>query len=684
MSTTLPPLPSPTSTRPTAPSSETGGNFPSAPPRRSPWRRRLTTLLVLIGLPLAAYQSRAAWWPTLVRFAPWLGKLPVSERKLDGLVLETVKRGPFQITVTERGTLDSMRNAVLTSKVEGSTTIISIVKEGEHVKEGDLVVELDSSALQDKLTQQQIAVTNAKSQLDTAMENVEIQKQQNASDIAAAELKLKLAQLDLENYEKADGDFAQQKRELEAQLTLARDKLAQAKEQEEYFERLVKKGFKTQNELNAVRITKRTEEINVEVALNKLKLLEEATYVRTITELKANAEEYARDLQRWQAKAKAALSQKEAELEGKRLAYQIELDRLERLQAQIAACKIYAPQDGQVIYANQRDGRSSDQVLIEEGATVRERQPIVTLPDLTAMKVNARVHESRISLMRKGLPVTVKVDAFPDETFRGEVDAVASVPSSTGSSFMRDIKEYEATIRILDENEKVSKLRPGLTAQLEVLVESRDDVLQAPIQAVLNIVGQQIAFVVNGKTVERRDVTVGQTNDRFVEILSGLAEGDLVVMNPRSHFEREIKEYEAELIKRQADKPQTPPGMMPPVEPAGSDRPAARPDRPNGPPSGPSESAPGPGGPVPGGPAPGSEGRPRGPGGDPVAFFERMDKDGNGKLSGDELPEFLRARAAEMDTDGDGAVTLEEFKTARARFSGGGRPGGAAAAGGSE
>lgn len=582
-----------------------------------------------------------------------------------------------------------MRNAVLTSKVEGSTTIIYIVKEGEHVKQGDLVVELDSSALQDKLTQQQIAVTNAKAQLETAMENVEIQKQQNASDIAAAELKLKLAQLDLENYEKADGDFAQQKRELEAQLTLARDKLAQAREQEEYFERLVKKGFKTQNELNAVRITRRTEEINVEVALNKLKLLEEATYVRTITELKANAEEYARDLQRWQAKAKAALSQKEAELEGKRLAYQIELDRLERLQAQIAACKIYAPQDGQVIYANQRDGRSSDQVLIEEGATVRERQPIVTLPDLTAMKVNARVHESRISLIRKGLPVTVKVDAFPDELFRGEVDSVASVPSSTGSSFMRDIKEYEATVRIIEPDEKVSKLRPGLTAQLEVLVEARDDVLQAPIQSVLNIVGQQVAFVVVGKTVERRDVTVGQTNDRFVEILSGLQEGDRVVMNPRSHFEKEIKEYEAELIKKQAEKPPTlPEGASAGADPAGSASPSQgpQPARPEG---GPARPEAPPFGPGRGGVPPSSEGappegRPRGPGGDPVAFFERMDRDGNGQLTSEELPEFLRSRAAEMDSNGDGAVSLEEFKAARSRFSGGGRPGGAAPAGGSE
>src|SRR5581483_9322832 len=148
--------------------------------------------------------------------------------------------------------------------------------------------------------------------------------------------------------------------------------------------------------------------------------------------------EFEKEIARVKLKGEAALAQKMADVKAARKQFEVEQDKLELLRKQIAACKIYAPQDGQVIYANQKDGRSSDQVLIEEGATVRERQQIVTLPDLSEMKVNARVHESRISLMRVGLPVTVKVDAFPDETFRGRVDNVASVPSSTGSSYMRD------------------------------------------------------------------------------------------------------------------------------------------------------------------------------------------------------------------------------------------------------
>lgn len=566
-----------------------------------------------------------------------------------------------------------MKNAVLTSKVEGSNTIISIVPEGTHVKEGDLICELDSSILVDKEIQQQIAVTTAKSLLDTAQENVEIQNQQNASDIAAAELKQDLADLDYKKFIKEGGDYDQQKGALVAQVTLAKDKLQQSEELEAYTERLVKKGFKTQNELVSIRITKQSDTINLQLAKDQLNLLENFTRERTLRELEANAAEFRREVERVRLKAKSALNQKESDRDSRLLSHKIEIDRLERLQNQIKACKLYAPQDGQVIYVNQRDGRSSDQVLIEEGASVRERQQIVTLPDLSEMKVNARVHESRISLMRTGLPVTVKVDAFPDETFRGQVSSVASVPSSTGSSYMRDIKEYEAVIRLLDDEDKVSKLRPGLTAQLEVLVESRDDVLQAPIQSVLNVVGKPVAFVIAGDRVERRDVEVGQTNERVIEIVKGMNEGDLVVMNSRTHFEREIKELEAELIKKNAEQSsQEPMKLLPPA------------DLQNGPPAGdvlPPGRAPG-GGPAggPSGERPGSgSASPAGPTGgrnfDPVARFTQQDANGDGKLTADEWSERMKERAPGMDTDGDGAVSLDEYKTAMANFTPGGAGG---------
>jgi HlyD family secretion protein len=564
-----------------------------------------------------------------------------------------------------------MKSTTLTSKVEGSTTIIFIVPEGTNVNAGDLVVELDSAPLVEREKTQEIAVSSAESLLLTAEKAVEIQETQNLSDMAAAQLKLDLAELDLDKFK--NGDFLQQQNELRSLSSLAEEKAQQAKEYSDFMARLVKKGYKTQNDLEQALITEKTERTNFNVAEEKLKVLEKYMYDRTIKELTALAEESKNEIARVKLKGEAALAQAQSEVKAKSKSFEVEQDKHALLKRQIAACKIIAPQDGQVIYANQRDGRSSEQVLIEEGSTVRERQQIVTLPDLSGMKVNARIHESRISLMRPGLPVTVKIDAFPDENYRGVVDTVASVPSSTGSSYMRDIKEYEAIVRLLDQDDKVSKLRPGLTAQLEVLVESRDEVLQAPIQSVLTIIGKQFAFFVNGNRVGHREVTVGQTNERMVEILKGADVGDEVVMNPRSHFERELKELEAKLVQEQTENPPAvvpPPNGLPGIapQPPGGLTPGQAP--PNFRPG--SEPGPGPsgGGNLP----PGSEGRRAF---DPLARFQQQDANGDGKLTSDEWSERMKDRAPGMDKDGDGAVSLDEYKTAMANFvpgAGGGQP----------
>lgn len=577
-----------------------------------------------------------------------------------------VRRGPFQVTVTERGTLDSMRNAVLSCKVEGSTTIISIVPEGTHVKEGDIVCELDSSALKDKEIQQQISVTSAQALYDQAKENVEIQKTQNESDIAAAKLKLDLAKLDEKKFK--EGDYEQQRKELEGQVELAREDLTRAKEDFEYTERLTRKGYKTQNDLEASRIAVRQKELAVSVAEEKLRVLSEFTYTRQVQELEANAKEFARELERTERKSLAALAQKESELAAKELTLKVEASKLERMRQQIEFCVLRAPQDGQVIYANRTDGRS-ESILIEEGATVRERQAIINLPDLEKMKVNARVHESRISLIRSGLPVNVKIDAVPDEVFRGELDTVGSVPSST-NFFNRDVKEYDAVVRLLDPPEKMGTLRPGLTAGVEVLVEQRDDVLQAPVQSIVTVAARQFAFVVKGKQIERREVKVGQTNDRTIEVLEGLEENAAVVMNPRSQFATELNDLETKLVKEQAEEAAKNPRPVgaPSTGAAGAPLPSGGPGGAGGGPGGPGDAAPG-----------GGSGRPRM---DPAERFKSLDANGDGKITEGEADERMKSGFANFDADGDGGITQAEMNAAMARFRAAGGAGGSGGPGG--
>ncbi len=179
---------------------------------------------------------------------------------------------------------------------------------------------------------------------------------------------------------------------------------------------------------------------------------------------------------------------------------------------------------------------------------------------------------------------------------------------------------------------------------------------------------KQFAFVVVGDTVQRKDVTIGQTNERMIEIVAGMVEGDQIVMNPRTHFKKEIEELEAEQASQQSkvdDENQPKPaktqdklpptGSTPGSPPANGDKPvAANPAREGRAPGQPSEG-----------------GRPAF---DPVARFKALDQNGDGKVTKDEADERMLSRFDTFDGDGDGAISQAEWTSAMAKFrsSGGG------------
>ena len=476
-------------------------------------------------------------------------------RKESDVVVDTVERGPFLVTLSVQGHLDSQKNATLVSEVEGTTTIISIVSEGTLVKAGEVVCQLDSSAMAEKAKQQEITVAQADAALTQARENLAIQKTQNESDIAAAVLKLELARLDLKKFEM--GEYPKQKNDLEGNVTLAEQNLAKSQDAFEFTNRQVKKGYKTQAELEASRIQVRQDTLKLQSSKEELKVLTVYTKERTETELAANSKELERDLARVKLKSISAEAQAEKEHKSRELTSEIENDKLNKLKRQIAVCTIRAPQDGEVVYANQSSGNgrggSSQADIIAEGTVVRERQQIINLPDVTLMKVSCRIHESLIGSVKKGLTAKARIDAYPDEVFNGVVSIVASVPMS-GKWPNTDLREYDTQIFLTDETAKVSKLRPGLTAQLELLVDSRGDVMQCPIQAVVAAGEKHLVYVQTPEGHRQQFVKTGESNTSHVEIVEGLDVGDKVVMNPRTRFPDEIASLEAALQSEESSR----------------------------------------------------------------------------------------------------------------------------------
>lgn len=570
------------------------------------------------------------------------------------LSTKVAEKKSFLISLAVQGNLDSLGNSTLSSQVEGSTTIISIVPQGTLVKQGDVVCQLDSSTLREKSKQQEITITQADSAESKAKEALEITKTQSQSDIAAAELKRTLAKLDLTKF--VEGEFPQQQHELQGSVEIAKEELVRASDTYDFTKQQVKKGYRTQTEMEANRIAVMQAKLKVKGADEKLTVLEKFTKERTIAELEANATELELELTRVKLKCRSAETQATKDYEAQKLTAEVEHEKYNRLIAQIEACTMKAPISGQVVYATQSSnfGRSNGE-SIEQGASVRERQGIINLPDVSQMKVDCRIHESLIGNIRNGLPARIKIDSVHDRVFNGVISDVSSVPLP-GRFPNMDLKEYEVEIKLTDDPEVISMLRPGLTAQVEIMVDNRQNVLQIPLQAVLAVSNKQMAYVLTDKGVERRELEIGQSNQSHVEVKSGVEVGERVVMNARSQFAEEISVLETELNKNRAK--DAPPVIIPPapIEPAGA--------KPNGPPGG-------------GGQRGGSGG---GAGQDPAARFAQMDKNGDGKLTADEVDERMKDRIPAMDKDGDGAISKEEYLSAPRppRTGGPDAPGGAA------
>jgi len=619
-------------------------------------------------------------------------------------VTALVKRGPFVVSVTERGTISSLKNATLSNSVEGTTTIIFIVPEGTNVRgpvearvsgivneiedtadgkniivepdpivvntpgqflyypgdsvvhhvtlgdhtrllvqrgdrveigeylAGDVVCELDSSSLVEEEKTQQILVTQATADLEKSRKNVEIQLNQNMSDIAAAKLNLELAKLDLKKF--VEGERNQQANELKGEVLIAQEELTQAEETYQFFKRLAKKGYKSQVELETARVAVVKASNKLAVANEKLKVLQDYTFERTYKELKEKVEEAERELKRVQLQGLAALAQYKAELRARQLTHSVEMEKLRRLQRQIKACKLVAPQNGKVVYANQRS-RRSEPTVIEEGVTVRERQKIISLPDFSQMKAEVKIHEAKISNIREGLRAEIRADALPDRTFEGVVDVVPDVPV-TGSWPNRDLMLFETMVRITDEH--IDKLKPGMNASVRIIADERDEVLQIPIQSLIAAGDSYVVYVLTEDGPElRRDIKIGASNSKTVEIKSGLKENERVIMNPKKRFAETIAALRSNASQKK-NKDRADAARH--GQPAGKKHPQRKKRKPKGKRSGPT------------------------PSGNPLTLFKQLDKNGDGVLQEGEVPDSRKQQFAQADANGDGQINRDEFRAA--------------------
>lgn len=199
------------------------------------------------------------------------------------------------------------------------------------------------------------------------------------------------------------------------------------------------------------------------------------------------------------------------------------LERQALLERQVARCTIRAPHDGFVIYANDSDR----DVSIEPGISVRQKQDLFFLPDLNRMEVVAMIHESVVSDVAAGMPARVVVEGLPRYRLEGHVASMTQIPVFNRRT--ADIRNFPTIVKL---DQVPPGLRPGMTAEVEIALTRRENVLAVPPEAVGSEDGQKVCYVAREEGLERREVKVGHGTSDLVEILDGLAENEEVVLNP--------------------------------------------------------------------------------------------------------------------------------------------------------
>ncbi|MBP7827775.1 MAG: efflux RND transporter periplasmic adaptor subunit [Verrucomicrobia bacterium] len=608
-----------------------------------PWLQRVRQRPVLAGVLGLVVAGVLVWafWPRSARQA---------------VSYFEVKRGDFLISIVEGGTVEAVNEVVVRNEVEGTARIIYIVPEGSYVRKGQLLVELDSSASLDSVNQQQINVERAQFALIQAEQQLDIQKSSVESELSAARLKVEFAETDLKKY--LEGEAAQARRNAQIEITNVVESLQINVERLEWTEKLYAQGYETKANLDRDRLAVSQARLRLEQAEKSLWMLETFDAPKRERSLESALQEAKDDYDRVKLQGERKLAQAEADVQTQRRTLELSQTKLERDRKQLEATKILAPQDGLVVYASGAGSRFSSESLIEEGAVVRNRQELIKLPDVSEMKLQVKIHESHVNQIRSGQPAFVVLDSMPDQRFRGFVAKVAPLPDSQSRWGNPNLKVYATEVRITD---RLPDVKPGVSARAEIIITNLAGVLTVPIQSVTTLRGQQVAYLL-GHPPKPVPVSVGMYNQRFIEITSGLSEGDRVLLSPP--FDIQEKDLGGALVNQGDELPVVDSNQVArALQPRnGGDRnsaglPAAR------------ESG-----------SAGPENRPRErrlESGDPASASGGGEPPRAGRAEGERRGNFPSREELlkQFDTNGDGVLDETERAAMRARFGGQRRPG---------
>ena len=360
---------------------------------------------------------------------------------------------------------------------------------GTEVKTGDELVRLDT-----KIIEEQVSLTKTNTHIATAT------LERSKADVAAAEISV-------DAYDK--GVYRSELQGKQQELAVAERNLGVARKMLERSEELFKQGYVSDLEVQGNAFTVTQAELELKIKETEIDVLKRLTREKRLVTLEGNL--------------KASKSKQEADEAG----LAMEEKRKQRAEEELHDCVIKAERSGLVIYPSAAAWKRTPDIT--EGATVRKDQVLLLMPDLTKMQVKVGIHESIVERVTPGLAARV---TLPDRTLEAKVSTVAAVTKPAGW-WTGNVVKYDTIIEL----PSVEGLKPGMSAEVEVILARHEDVLTIPVAAVVETEEGDFCWVKTAAEPQRRPVQLGDSNDVFIVVEGGLKEGDEVVLNPTALIE---------------------------------------------------------------------------------------------------------------------------------------------------
>ncbi len=451
-----------------------------------------------------------------------------------------VMRSDLIVSITgSNSQVEAASRKVIRNELRWPVIIKGVVPDGTRVEKGEVIIHFECAELEDAIEDGDLAVDKAELTYEQAVENLKLKKKEMDSQVRKATQAVKDAGDNITRYTDKDGQWGVDKNDAESRIELASGDLAlvqgrlNAKLKANNDPELQKPYSKS--EIEKDRLDVKRLKRSLRDAESNLDMLIKYDHPRRLRDLNTAVDDAKLNMERANLVAATEVRLAKSNVEAKRTHLRKLSERLaERREDKELRLTVRAMEPGLVVYSTGGLPWRPSPVSVEVGEKINQRQQLMIIPDMSTLQVETKVFEAVVNQLKPGATrALVSLDAKPElNKLGGTVKWVAPLPDPQHGWMATGVKLFSVVIKF-DNAKAIPDLKPGMTAQVELMVARLPNVLSVPVAAVWTEQEKTYCWrATNDGQPARVDVSVGRSNETRVEVLAGLSEGDRVLLVP--------------------------------------------------------------------------------------------------------------------------------------------------------